>query len=174
MPQSTLEGRIVKRSQISRKHAQASNQLVAKYSEAERDGRAKFNNELARHHEAIKYYYLARRYTHSQLYEAVEMIFKVGATPKQYIGYVDKRGLKKKLTKQEWRSIAAYCYAYHALGQEVAVKIDGCYTIEPKTVKKELSRQISITEEGNILRQGGWSTDYMDILTLQWTLRLSI
>ncbi|KAK6331998.1 hypothetical protein TWF718_002537 [Orbilia javanica] len=154
MPQSTVEGRIVKRSQISRKHAQDSNQLVAKYRETKGEGRAGRNDELANHEKEIKYYYLTRRYTNAQLYVAMESIFKIGATPAQYIGYVNKCGFKKKLTTEDWKSIAAHCHAYYALGQEVAIKIDGCYTVEPPTVRKELSRLILVREEDSILREG--------------------
>ncbi|KAK6505491.1 hypothetical protein TWF481_007388 [Arthrobotrys musiformis] len=153
MPQSVLDGRIIKRGQTSRTHAHASNQLVAKYK-AERNGRAKANDILDKYREVVKYYYLTRRYTDAQLYEAMELIFNVGASPKQYTGYVNKCGFGKRLKKEEWKSIAGYCYAYRALGQELSIKIGGCYKIEPGTVKKELSRQISPTEEMQILRQG--------------------
>ncbi|KAF3288372.1 hypothetical protein TWF970_005448 [Orbilia oligospora] len=154
MPQSVLEGRIVKRGQTSRKQSQAATQLTTR-PKAEKNGRAKQNKELAshKHKEAIKYYYLTRRYTLQKLHEAMEIIFKVGATSKQYSGYVDKCNFRKKLTKEEWESVAAYCYKSHALGQEVAIKLNGQYILEPQTVRKELPRNISLGVQNKIRRQ---------------------
>ncbi|KAF3158597.1 hypothetical protein TWF751_001562 [Orbilia oligospora] len=151
MPQSVLKGRIVKRGQASRKQSQASTQLTIR-SKAEKDGRAKQNKELAshKHKEAIKYYYLIRRYTLQKLYETMEIICKVGATSKQYSGYVDKCNFRKKLTKEEWESVAAYCYKSHAQGQEVAIKLNGQYILEPQTVRKELPRSLSLRLENGI------------------------
>ncbi|KAK6504116.1 hypothetical protein TWF506_002327 [Arthrobotrys conoides] len=154
MPQSVLEGRIVKRGQSSRNQPQVSTQLTIK-PKAEKNRRAKFNEELAsnKHKEAIKYYYLTRRYPLKKLHEAMEIIFKVGATPKQYSGYVNNCNFRKKLSNEEWRSVTAHCYAAHALGQEVAIKLNEQYIIEPQTIRKELPRKIPLSLHNEIQRQ---------------------
>ncbi|KAK6360272.1 hypothetical protein TWF730_006420 [Orbilia blumenaviensis] len=146
MPQSVLEGRIIKRNQkhVSRTCTQASKQLVSQYKS--NNGEKAKPKDLEKYRDAIKFYYFTRRYPRPLLYEAMELIFKVGASPKQYEGYADKN-LRKKLSKEEWRQVAKYRIKNPSNFREIAIRIDGGYIIQPAAVKKELSRQISATEE---------------------------
>ncbi|KAF3915009.1 hypothetical protein AA313_de0207856 [Arthrobotrys entomopaga] len=87
------------------------------------------------------------------LHEAMEISFNLGATPSQYAGYINKSDFKKKLTSDEWESIAPYFYACNSLNSEVAVNINGFHTIPPDVVKKEMSRHISATRQALIMHQ---------------------
>ncbi|KAK6501509.1 hypothetical protein TWF481_009347 [Arthrobotrys musiformis] len=133
-----------------------SNQLIKYIAENQlqvRPSRAKRTEKLAEYDEVIKYLYLFRGYTLDQLHEAMEIMFRIGATNKQYGGYVNRRGLKKKVMGEEWAKIAPYFYACQNANLKVAVRVNGFYTIEPSTVEKEIKRRTSASQEMVYLRQ---------------------
>ncbi|RVD85586.1 uncharacterized protein DFL_003904 [Arthrobotrys flagrans] len=151
-----IHGRITKGKSTRTRRPPTSNQLIKYVPETQRQiqpSRAKLTKKQAEYDDEIKYFYISRGYTLDQLHEAMEIIFRIGATNKQYGGYVDRAEFKKKATRDEWAKIAPYFYACKELKKDVAVRINGLYTIEPSTVKKEISRQILPVQQAILQRQ---------------------
>ncbi|KAK6358236.1 hypothetical protein TWF730_007586 [Orbilia blumenaviensis] len=154
-------GRITKKARDSRRST--SNQLVKCASTPQAltsavqapAGRAKPIKNLTDYDVVIKYYYLTRGYTLEQLHGVMEIIFRIGATVKQYGGYIsaNKENFRKKVTREEWIKIAPYFYACEQVEKEVAVKINGLYVLPPSTVKKEIPRNITLSQKPGLLRQ---------------------
>ncbi|KAF3932789.1 hypothetical protein ABW19_dt0207689 [Dactylella cylindrospora] len=140
MPQTVLEGRVSKKP-AARKSV-PSDRALKKYV-----GCSKPADQLKEYSMELQYFYLSLGYTIGKAYESMEVAFRTGATENQYRSYVERsHAFKKTLTESEWREIARFYFSRKALGQEVAVRLNGNIYIDPQTVKRRVSRHISLTE----------------------------
>ncbi|KAK6348172.1 hypothetical protein TWF718_005985 [Orbilia javanica] len=157
-----IHGKVNKGKSTRTRKPTASNQLVKYVTETQLQvqplvppGRARPIKGLEEYDEVIKYLYLSLGYTLEKLHEAMETIFRIGATVKQYGSYIDRAKLnKKKLTTEEWENIIPYFYACKLSNgaREMAVSINGLYTLEPSVVEREVRRRTSAHEESTFLR----------------------
>ncbi|EPS39829.1 hypothetical protein H072_6264 [Dactylellina haptotyla CBS 200.50] len=108
---------------------------------------------LAKYDAELKYFYFARRYTRDQVRNAMKAIFKLDAKASEYTYHLNKPEFKKYVKNEEWQAIAPYYHACEELGRQLVIKINGSYVIEPSVVKKEIGRNILLSQKPRIMQQ---------------------
>ncbi|KAF3930012.1 hypothetical protein ABW19_dt0200419 [Dactylella cylindrospora] len=100
--------------------------------------------QLKAYRQQIEFYSITLGYKASKVWEMMETIFNIGATPKQYEGLRNGNPgeLRKNLSEDVWYSLAPYVQARADLGLETEVVLDSGRVFESKKVKEYVRRTL--------------------------------